>query len=47
MYDDLVFANRLRYSMTMFVNRVLIWLSRILHDHIAFDIDTAKIIAAF
>ena len=47
MYDDAVFANRFHYELTMFGIRVLIWLSRFLHGHIAYVIDTDKIIAAF
>ena len=47
MYDDAFFADRFRYQLTMFGIRVLIWLSRLLHAHIAYGIDTAKIIAAF
>ena len=43
----LVFADRFRYLLTMFGIRVLIGLSRLLHAHIAYEIDTAKIIAAF
>ena len=46
-YDDAVFANRFHYQLTMFGIRVLIWLSRRLHTHIASEIDTDKIIAAF
>ena len=47
MYDDEVFASRFHYQLTMFGIRVLIWLSRLLHAHIAYEIDTDKIIAAF
>ena len=47
MYDDAVFAIRFRYKLTMFGIRVLIWISRLLHAHIAYEVDTAKIIAAF
>ena len=47
MYDDAVFADRFRYQLTMFGIRVLIGLSRFLHAHVAYEIDTAKIIAAF
>ena len=46
-YDDVVFVDRLRYQLAMFGNRLLIGLSRFLPAHIAYDIDTAKIIAAF
>ena len=47
MYDDAVFAIRFRYQLAIFRMRVLIWLSRLLHAHIAYEIDTDKIIAAF
>ena len=47
MYDDAVFAIRFRYQLIMFWICVLIWISRLLHSHIAYEIDTAKIIAAF
>ena len=47
MYDDAVFADRFRYQLTMFGVRVLIVLYPLLHAHIAYEIDTAKIIAAF
>ena len=47
MYDDAVFADRFRYQLTMFGIRVLIALSRILHDHITHEIYTSKITAAF
>ena len=47
MYDDTGFAIRFRNQLTMFGIRVLIWISRLLHAHIAYEIDTAKIIAAF
>ena len=47
MYDDAVFANRFRYQLAIFGMRVLIWLSRLLHAHIAYKIDSDKIIAAF
>ena len=46
MYDDAVFASRLRYQLAMFGIRVLIWIFRQLHAGIAYEIDTAKIIAA-
>ena len=42
-----IFADRFRYPLTTFANRVLIWLSRLIHAHIAYETDTAKIIAAF
>ena len=47
MYDDAVFANRFHYQLTMCGIRVLLWLSRFIHAHIAYVIDTDKIIAAF
>ena len=47
MYDDEVFADRFRYQLTLLGIRVLIGLSRLLHADIAFERDTAKIIAAF
>ena len=47
MHDDAVFADRFRYLLTMFETPVLIWLSRLLHAHIVYEIDTAKIIEAF
>ena len=47
MYDDAVLANRFHYQLTMFGIRVLIWQSRYFHAHIAYVIDTDKIIAAF
>ena len=47
LYDDVVFADRFRYPLTMSGNRVMKRLSRLLHAHIAYAIDTAKIIAAF
>ena len=47
MYDDAVFAIRFRYQLTMFGIRVLIWLSRFFHAHIAYVIDTDKNVAAF
>ena len=47
MYGDAVFAIRFRYQLAIFGMRVLIWLSRLLHAHIAYEIDTGKIIAAF
>ena len=46
-YDDVVFADRFRYPLAIFGNRVLIRLSRLLHAHIAYETDTAIIIAAF
>ena len=47
MYYDVVFADRFRYPLTMFGNRLMIGLSRLLYAHIADETDTAKIIAAF
>ena len=47
MYDDAVFADRFRYQLAMFGVRVLIGLSRLLHDHIAYETDGAKVDAAF
>ena len=47
MYDDAVFAERVCYQLPMFDIRVLIELSRLLHAHIAYELDTAKIISAF
>ena len=47
MYDDAVFANRFHYQSTMFGIRLLLWLSWLLHAHIAYITDGAKIIAAF
>ena len=47
MYDDAGFAIRFRYQLTMFEIRVLIWQSWLLHAHIAYITDVAKIIAAF
>ena len=46
MYDDAVFADRLRNRLTRFGIVVLIELSRLIHTHIPF-MKTAKIIAAF
>ena len=43
----MVFADQFRYKLTMFGIRELIELTRLLHAHIAYEIDTAKIIAAF
>ena len=47
MYGDAVFAIRFQYQLAIFRMPVLIWLSRLLHAHIAYEIDTDKIIAAF
>ena len=46
-YDDTVFADRFRYKLNVFGNRLLIELSRLLHADIAYQIDTVKTIAAF
>ena len=46
MYGDAVFAIRFRYQLAVIRMSVLIWLSRLLHAHIAYEIDTDKIIAA-
>ena len=46
MYDDVVFADRIRYQLTMFGIAVLIGLSRLCHAHIAYETDGAKITAA-
>ena len=47
MHDDAVFANLFHYQLTMIGIRILIWLSRFFHTHIAYVIDNDKIIAAF
>ena len=47
MYEDAIFANGFRYQLSMFGIRVLIGLSRLIHADIAYEIDTAKIIATF
>ena len=47
MYDDVVFADGFRYPLTIFRNRLLIGLSRLLHAHIAYGGDTAITTAAF
>ena len=46
-YDDLIFADRFQYPLTMFRNRLWRVLCRVLHAEIAYEIDTATIIAAF
>ena len=46
MYDEVVYAGPFRYQLAMFGIRVLIWLFGLLHAHIAYEIDTNKIIAA-
>ena len=47
MYDDAAFADRFRYSLTTSGNRVWIGIPRLLYVHIAYEIDSAKISAAF
>ena len=47
MYDDAFFASRFRYQLSMFGIRLLIGLSRLIHAHVAYETDGAKIIAAF
>ena len=47
MYDDAVFGDRFRYQSTIPRFPVCVKLSRLLHAHIAYETDTAKIIAAF
>ena len=47
MYDDVVLVDRFRYQLAMFGYRLLMGLSRLIHAHIAYDIDSAKNIAAF
>ena len=47
MYDDAAFDVRFRYPFTMFWNRVLTALFRLLHAHIAYEINTSQFIAAF
>ena len=42
-YDDADFADRFRYQLTMFGVRVVIWLSWLLHAHMAYTTDGAKI----
>ena len=44
MYDDAVFADRFRCQLTMFEVCILIEPSQLLETHIAYEIDTAKII---
>ena len=46
-YDVVVFADRFRCPLTLFGSRIWIGLSRLLHAHIAYEIYTAKFIAAF
>ena len=45
MYGDVVFAVRFGYKLTMFLHHVLLGLCRLLHAHIAYEIDISKIIA--
>ena len=47
MYDNAVFDDRFHSQLTMFGIGVLFRLSRLLHAHIAYEIDSATIIAAF
>ena len=47
MDDDAVLADRFRYQLTMLRMRVLLWLSQLVNARIAYEIDSAKIIAAF
>ena len=42
MYDDAVFADRFHYQLNMYGIRVLLVISRILHAHIAYEIDTSQ-----
>ena len=46
-YDDVVSIHRFLYQLPMFGIRVVIGLPRLIHAHIAYETDTAKIIAAF
>ena len=43
MYDNADFAVRFLYQLNVFGIRVLIWLSRLCHAHIAYETDGAKI----
>ena len=45
MYDDLVFGDPFRFQLTMFEMHLLIWLSGLVHVHIAYEIANAKITA--
>ena len=47
MYDDAIYVDRFRYQLAMFGIRLLIGLSRLIHAHVAYETDGAKIIAAF
>ena len=38
MYDDEIFHDRFRYPWTMFEVCAMIWLSRLLYTHIAYEI---------
>ena len=42
MHDDVIFADRFPYQLTMLGIRVVIGLSRLLRDHIGYEIDTEK-----
>ena len=44
MYDDMVFADRFRYQLTIFEMCILIELSRLLDTHIAYEIVIKNII---
>ena len=44
---DVVFVDRFRYQLNMFRIPVLVALSRLPHAHIAYETDTANIIATF
>ena len=44
-YADAIFADRIRYQLTMFRFGLLSSLSRFLHVHIAYETDSAKVIA--
>ena len=47
MYDNAGFTDRFRYLLAVFEIRILIWLARLLHAHITYEIDTSNIVAAF
>ena len=42
-YDEEVSSDRFHYQLTMFGIRLLVWLSRLQHAHIAYEIAVAKI----
>ena len=44
MYNDAVFADRFHCPLAMFRFRIVMWLSRLLHAHIAYEVDTAILI---